>query len=303
MEFDDNLNPVRPEAPAPQPPTPQPQPSWTPPTPPPHQEPPKKKLHFHQGATLNGMTTLVYLLLLVAVIGGGFYLVTQRDGNKPNTGISGAQEGLSVSAEGLVYATPDIAKLRFGVQQTGKDAAVTESDLSKKIDAIKSKLKELGIEDKDIKTVEFGIYPDYGIAVPSSTTKPRSYNGRHILEVTIRDLDKADEVARAVVVAGANEVQNVYFTVEDPESWYQQARTQAITKAKEKAKQLAQDADIKLGRLLSINEYTNGGPIYYGRDVASPEYGGIGMGGDVATGVEPGNLELRANVTLVYQIR
>src|SRR5690606_5361250 len=99
----------------------------------------------------------------------------------------------------------------------------------------------------------------------------------------------------------ANQVENVYFTVEDPEEWYQEARSQAVSKAKAKAEQLAKEADIRLGKLISINENTSGGPIYYDRAISSP--GGFGGGGEFDTGIESGSLEIRAYVTLIYQIR
>lgn len=290
MEFDDNLNPVEP----------------TPPTPPTQPTPPTSDWSAPVAPTprpLRGASFGMLFLggaVLVLLAAGAVYFATRGSGTKYDNGVSGQQEGLNVSAEGLVYATPDIAKLNTGVSEIGRDATTVQNSLSQKIDAIKTKLKEIGIEDKDIKTAEFGIYPDYGAYPVTSTSRPRSYTGRHMLEITIRDLDKADEVADGVVSAGANEVQNVYFTMEDSDSWYQQARSQAIEKAKQKATQLAEDADIRLGKLLSISESGQGGPIYYDRAV--PGYGGTG-GAEIKTGLEPGNLEIRAYVTLVYQIR
>lgn len=249
--------------------------------------------------TLTPATWAILAVVVLVLVGGLFWI---NRGPSTGTGIAGGNtEGLNVSAEGVVYATPDIAKLRFGVSQIGREAAVVEADITTKIEAIKSKVRELGVEDKDIKTVEFGIYPDYGAYPLTENSKIRSYNGRHILEVTIRDLDKADAVADGVIAAGANEVQNIEFTVEDPEKWYQDARTQAISKAKDKAKQLADSADIRLGRLVSINESSNTTPIFYDRAMESSV--GMGAGGDGNAGLNQGSLELHAYVTLVYQIR
>lgn len=314
MEFDDNLNPIRPnsENQPPTPPTPPvqnqnwaptpspaPQPSpVTPPTPPTPTPltPPKRTATFGGFRNQSPVGLLMAGVIgLVVLIIAGFFIAGDRNAPTVNNQTANQTQGLSVSAEGLVYATPDIAKLRFGVQQVGREATVVEDEIAKKIDVIKSKIKELGVEEKDIKTAEFGIYPDYG-NYPATTSQIRSYNGRHILEVTVRDLSKADAVADAVISAGANEVQNIYYTVEDPDQWYQDARSQAITKAKEKATQLAKDADIKLGRLLSINE-SGDQPVFYDRAM------GMGGGSEFQPGLEPGSLEIRANVTLVYQIR
>ena len=289
MEFDDNLNPVPPDSnPNPTPPKP---PAWVPPQSfSPQPGPARNRPIWWQPTPLIGAAVI---LVLVAA------WLFQQAGDKPTDPSTGQPQGLNVSAEGIVYATPDIAKLFFGVQQTGKEASAVEDQLSERINTIKAKLVELGVEDKDIKTSDFSIYPDYGpYPIPTTNPQIRSYTGRHILEVTVRDLDRVNDVADGAIAAGANEVQNISFTVEDPESYLQEARTQAIQKAKDKAKQLAEAADIRLGRLLSINEYPVSMP-FDGRF----GYGGMGGAEDTKIGLEPGNMEVRVNVTLVYAIR
>ena len=290
MEFDENLNPM-PEKPKQPEPTQAPQSNWTPPTRP---NPTQKRVS-------PSPTTIIGIIAGVVIILGGIIVANRFNAPTPPSTINGQSEGLNVSSEGIVYATPDIAKLRFGVQQIGPDAGKVEEQISDSIANIKDALGDQDIDDKDIKTVSFGVYPDYGAYPLNENSRIRSYTGRHILEVTIRDLDTVNDIASAVIKAGANQVENVYFTVEDPEEWYQEARSQAVSKAKAKAEQLAKEADIRLGKLVSINENTSGGPIYYDHAISSP--GGFGGGGEFDTGIESGSLEIRAYVTLIYQIR
>ncbi len=286
MEFDNNLNPVQPNS---NNPTPAPTPTWVPPQSiSPNPGPSNNRPGWLGAAAIAGIAVIILL---------GFWLLNQS-ADTPTSPNTGQPEGLNVSAEGVVYATPDIAKLYFGVQQTGREASLVEDQISTRITAIKEKLDALGVEDKDIKTSDFTIYPDYGAYPTSGTPQIRSYTGRHILEVTARDLDKVNEIADGAIAAGANEVQNIYFTMENPETALQEARAQAIQKAKDKAKQLADAADIRLGRLLSINEYPVSTP-FDGR----LGYGGMGGAEDTQVGIEPGNMAVRINVTLIYAIR
>jgi len=290
MEFDENLNPM-PEKPKQPEPAQTPQSNWAPPIRP---NPTQKRVS-------PSPTTIIGIIAGVVIILGGIIVANRFNAPTPPATINGQSEGLNVSSEGVVYATPDIAKLRFGVQQIGPDAGRVEEQISDSIANIKDALGDQDIDDKDIKTVSFGVYPDYGAYPLNENSRIRSYTGSHILEVTIRDLDTVNDIASAVIKAGANQVENVYFTVEDPEEWYQEARSQAVSKAKAKAEQLAKEADIRLGKLISINENTSGGPIYYDRAISSP--GGFGGGGEFDTGIESGSLEIRAYVTLIYQIR
>lgn len=279
VEFDNNLNPMEPERPS------------APPTPPP--APVTMTSRMERAASPLSpllLAGLVVILLLLAT-GFGVYALTKNDSPTP-VNPSGQIEGLNVTAEGLVFATPDIAKATLGVQKTGRTVAEVEATLSQTTDTIKTAVRKLGIEEKDIKTTDFNIYPQ------QDNNRIVGYNGRHSLTITVRDLSKVDGVTDTALQAGANEVTGVSFTVEDEEKWWQEARSQAITKAKEKAKKIAVDADIRLGRIISINEYSNQ-PI---------PYASFGRGGDVAVdkpmevGLEPGNLEMRVNVTLVYDI-
>ena len=285
MEFDNNLNPVQPSSE----PTPPKSPTWVPPQSfSPNPSPFNGKSPWR--LPLIGLGILVLLLL-------GTLLVQQGQNPSSPSQSTGQPEGLNVSAEGVVFATPDIAKLYMGVHQNGREASGIEDQLSTRINAIKDKLRELGVASEDIKTTDFNIYPEYNSFAPNSTPTIRSYTGRHILEITVRDLTRVNTIADATIAAGANEVQNISFTVEDPDSLLEEARAQAIQKAKDKAKQLADAADIRLGRIISINEYPMSTPF----DARM----GYGMGGAESSqvGLEPGNMEVRVNVTLIYAIR
>lgn len=272
IEFDQNLNPVEP---------PQPGSSFTPPPPPP--TPPNPMMPPRGGRGLG-----LILGIVVLIIAAGWFAFNYH----PTT--SGQMEGLTVNADATVYATPDIAKVTVGAMKTGKTVAIVESQLSDASDKITKAILDTGIKEADIKTVDYNIYPDQTYS-PTIGTRITGYTGRHSLEVTIRDLDKTDEVLSKVTTAGANEVGRLNFTIEDQDDKVAEARKEAMKKAKDKAKQMAEDGNFRLGRLISVNEYSQTpGPLY--------DIGGKGGGGAVIN-TEPGSLAIQVNVTLVYQIR
>lgn len=217
-------------------------------------------------------------------------------GARPST-TTGQMEGLSVNADATVYASPDIARVNVGIVKTAKTVSEVEKALSDASTTIQQAIIDAGVKEADIKTVDYSIYPEQTY-VNGSVSRITGYSGRHSMEVTIRELDKTDTVLSSVTAAGANEVGQLTFTLENPDDKLAEARKEAMKKAKDKAKQIAKDGDFTLGRLISVNEYSN---------TPSPMYDytkGSGMGGaEVTPSTESGSLAMQVNVTLVYKIR
>ena len=92
-------------------------------------------------------------------------------------------------------------------------------------------------------------------------------------------------------------IQGVSFTIDDPEGLREQARRQAVQKAKAQAEQMADAAGEKLGKLLSISESTPGAIPYQTRAIAP-----LNTGADASTPIEAGELEVTVTVSVLYAI-
>ncbi|MBU1083231.1 SIMPL domain-containing protein [Patescibacteria group bacterium] len=213
----------------------------------------------------------------------------------------------SASAEGKVVAVPDTAKFTFSVITEGKDNPMElQKDNSKKIDTITKYLKDKGIAEKDIKTESYYLSPQYGYRsnCPSGVCPPPQIGGYTInqtISVRTKDFDKASEVLGGVVDKGANSVSSLELTVDDKTALENQARIEAMKKAKDKARGLARAGGFRLGRLLGVDEYIPGspGPMYgFGGGEASTKMDIV-----PSTPIEPGSQEIAVTVTLRYEIR
>ena len=80
------------------------------------------------------------------------------------------------------------------------------------------------------------------------------YNVIQTLQVKIRDLEKLGEILEQATDAGANQAGNLQFTVDDDEAVKEEARAQAIEKAKEQAEKIADDLGVDLVRIINFNE-------------------------------------------------
>lgn len=205
---------------------------------------------------------------------------------------------IAISGEGKVVAIPDIAKLNLGVTTTKVSVADAQKENTDKMNKLIKVLKDLGIDDKDIQTTNYQIYPQY------NWTEDRGqyltgYQIDQSVSVKVRETDKVGEVLAKTAAVGANQVGGLTFTVDDPEETKQEAREKALKNAQEKAATLAKMAGVHLGKLVSFSESSNDympQPYY-----ESSKALGIG-GGAVAPDIQAGSTEIVVYVTVSYEI-
>jgi len=206
---------------------------------------------------------------------------------------------LVVSGEGKVTATPDVAVTDLTISVEAPTAAAAQTLANTKSNAVVAFLKSKGIDDKDIKTSGYNIYPQYDYVNGRSIL--RSYQVTQSFTVKIRDVEHANQALDGVVDAGVNQVGGISFQIDDPERLQDQARQKAIADAKSKAKILEDQLGVDLGHIVSFSESQNGfmPQPYYLKDA-----GGIGGGGAVsAPSLPTGENEIVVDVSITYQIR
>ncbi len=222
---------------------------------------------------------------------------------------------VSFNGEGKVLAKPDIALANLTILTEATTSKAAQDDNSRKSKAVVDFLKKQGIEEKDIKTSGYNIYPKYSypkpipmVLPPTSSYMPQYYDtdpkiiGYQViesLEVKIRDLSKASSILDGVVTAGVNQVNSLQFDIDDKEKLKKEAREEAVADAKKKAVELQDQVDVKLGKIINYTEGFNGwpAPMYYKAD--SMGRGGGAGGPEISAGQN----EIAVSVTLTYQIK
>jgi len=248
--------------------------------------------------TLGGVMIIV---AVVATYAAASYVVSYAKSVDPSSFRS-----FSVSGDGKSVGVPDVAQFTFSViTEGGKDIGKLQQENSEKINAINAFAKEQGIGDKDIRTQSYNIDPRYqyfscptnGGACPPAEIV--GYTISQSVQVKIRDFTKIGVLLSGMVQKGANSVSQLTFAIDDPTSVQNDARAEAIVKARQKAEGLAMAGGFRLGKLLSIEESSSTPPYPY------PMYErAIGMGGGgVAPSIEPGSQEVSVSVTLRYEMR
>lgn len=202
----------------------------------------------------------------------------------------------SVTGEGKVTVVPDIAIANLGVQTQGATVKQTQNDLNKKINAVSDAIKKLGIDEKDIQTTNYSIYPNYDYM--DKFQRITGYNANATLLVKVRDMDNINEVIDTATAQGANTVGGISFDISDRSKAEDEARQKAFHEAFKKAQRAAQIAGFQLGRVINYSENTGNPPLY-----PMPMMRNAMAEKDVPTSIEPGSQEVTVTVTISYEIR
>ena len=186
---------------------------------------------------------------------------------------SGMQAGntISVQGEGEVFAVPDIATFSVTIQEEKDDVQAAQETATAKANDIILYLKGEGIEDRDIKTADYSVYPQYdwvqdstreGVYTPGRQVL-RGYQVSQTISVKVRDTEKAGGLLSGVGSRGASNVSGLSFTIDDEDALKADARKMAIEDARAKAEELAGQLGVRLVRITGFYEDSSGYPMPY----------------------------------------
>ncbi len=237
------------------------------------------------------MPRLVSLLLATSLMATAPAVVAHDIGETPGV--------IHVTASASANATPDRAMMTGGVVTRAQTARLALSQNSAKMDAVFAALQDAGVDERDIATSSLSVQPQYNYEVRDKTGQPQlsGYQASNQVTVTTSDLEGVGPLIDTLIEAGLNTVNNVNFVVKDQEAAQNKARAEAIVKARSKAQSMALAAGVRLGRLLSLTEGSQPGPMPMRgaiMEVRSVSYD--------AAPTSPGQREISQTVTLSYAI-
>lgn len=216
---------------------------------------------------------------------------------------------ITVDGTGKAAAIPNIATIDFSVTETSATVGDAQTKATEKTNAALAAVDKLGVDKKDVKTIAYNVYPQYesqqpcyGGICPTTNPKITGYQVSQTVEVKVRDTAKAGDVLQALGTLNVQNISGPNFTVDEDDAVKSAARKEAIDNAKAKAKALADELGVHLGKVVSFNENTGGYPypMYnYGK-------GGVAMDmaqSAPAPSLPTGENETSVTVTITYEIR
>jgi len=246
-------------------------------------------------------------LALFLLVGTLFALKSYR---YIGTGISSTNT-ITVSGEGEVFAVPDTATFSVTIEESAKIVKTAQDTATKKTNAVIDYLKKGDVDEKDIKTTDYNVYPEYeyssaacreGYCPPGKQTLV-GYKVSQTLTVKVRDTEQAGELLSGVGALGVSQVSGLSFTIDDEDALKNEARAMAIEEAQAKAEELADALGVDLVRIVGFSEGGSYPPAPYAYGM-----GGVALQADsavksIAPELPVGENKIVSNVNISYEIR
>ena len=160
---------------------------------------------------------------------------------------------LDVNAEGRTTRVPDLATIRAGVVSQAPTAAAALADNAQRMQRVLAAVKRAGVAERDLATANVGLSPQYRYTdgQPPAIT---GYQATNTISIRFRDVAKAGGVLDALVAQGANQIDGPNLSIDKPEAALDEARTDAVRRARARADLYAAAAGMKVVRVVSIAE-------------------------------------------------
>jgi uncharacterized protein len=208
---------------------------------------------------------------------------------------------LTLSASATIEKPSDELQMRIGVVNLGQNAQEALAENSSKMHQVIDNLHRIGLTKEDYETSQFSINPTYTPYPkdPPENWKP-SINGYEVTNTVLIHtplLDMAGQIIDVANEAGANSITDIRFGIHNARDYWSEALAAAGANGVQDAQAIASATGVKLVRVLSISlNHTQ---------VHAPQLNLAAMAKtrDRAPPIEPGDVSITANVTLIYEIK
>src|SRR5215510_5335842 len=199
------------------------------------------------------------------------------------------------TGQATIHRAPDQAFVSVAVETRARQPRDAQKQNADAMSMVQQKLVEAGIQKEAIRTTGYSIQQEFDFT--NGRRVPRDYMAHNGIEVRLDGVDRVGEILDLVVQAGATSVQGVRFDVKDRTMLERDVLMHAVEDARARADSLAAGAGRTVDRVIRIDDMRQPRmpqPVMMMRAQAA----------DVAqTPVEPGLIEIEAQVTLTVSIK
>jgi uncharacterized protein YggE len=199
--------------------------------------------------------------------------------------------------EGLVEATPDRAVVTIAAEARARGPKEAQSQVAAIMSAVQKSLADAKVPADAIRTTGLDLQQEFDYRDGKQTS--RGFVARNSVEARLDDIDRVGSIIDVAVAAGATGISGIHFDVKERAALEREALKRAVADARARADAAAAGAGGAIDRVLKIEEM-RGGPM-----PPVPMYRTTAMAAEAApqTPVAPGQIEIRARVTLTAALR
>ncbi len=212
---------------------------------------------------------------------------------------------IRVTGKGKIALQPDMIRLILHLEDTDPDYEQIMAMSATQTNALKACIEQLGFAKSDMKTLSFGIKPQYeGYHDEKNNWKQRfvGYQFQHRLKLEM-DADNAmlGKVLSAIAATALHPNLDIIHTVRDTEAAKNRLLGNAVADATEKAKVLAQAAGLTLGSIVTM-DYSWGEIEFTSQPIQKEAVRCISAMPNEAIDIDPDDIEVSDIVTITWNI-
>lgn len=203
------------------------------------------------------------------------------------------------SGEAEVKKAADRAWVSINAESRSRDPKEAQRANAEAMNAVMQKLKSMSLGGDSIRTTSVELHPEFDYANGRQTL--RGYVARNSIEVRVDEIAKVGEVISAVVGSGATSVGGLRFDIKERAAAEREALRLAVENARSRAEAAASGAGMRVERIVRIEDHRVAMPEP--RPMMAMRQTMEAQAAVPDTPVTPGNLTIRAMVTLTAAIR
>ena len=168
---------------------------------------------------------------------------------------------LDITAEGRTTRVPDVATIRAGVVTQGPTAAQALTANGGAMEKVIAALRKAGVQPRDLATASVQLSPQYRYQ-DNQPPVVTGYQATNSVSIRFRDIARSGTILDTLVGQGANQIDGPNLSVDQPDAALDEARTDAVKKARARAELYAKASGMRVVRIVSIDEtgQVAGGP-------------------------------------------
>lgn len=212
---------------------------------------------------------------------------------------------ISSSAKAEKTVSPDTVYVTFSVVTNDKNSETAVSLNNKKATQMINILKKSLTEGETVKTNSYTLNPNYEYNNVTKKNMLKDYEVRNSVVLKLKDINKVGKIINIAVKNGANNVENLNFTLENTDGICNQLTAQAAQKAKKSAEALLSSLGMKIVSVsnISYNCSTSSSRPYYGNDFMSIKAASGTESDSTPVTIEAGEIKIITNVTINFNIK
>lgn len=196
---------------------------------------------------------------------------------------------ITINGQTQQLVKPDGYTLIVGVEAYGPVHTQAMAENAQITERVLAEAKQRGIDPNDLRTARINLAP-YDSSL-------KRYRADNLVYVTLRDIEKAEQLVAALINAGANRVHGIRPVIKRNDDLLNRLRGEAVAKARQAALETATAAGVRLGPVLSINAQ------HYDWHGQMAGLASRGLSQDLSSvPIEPGLIPIAINVSVTWGI-